>query len=461
MPVLLTVGKMEPFKAEDGNRVRADGVIIKPFEATDLVAAVQKISAKVEAPPPAPEPPAYERTVKMAPLEEDTSYAEWHSTAEHHVEAEEAAAKEKEKIAIPDDIGGGAAIGMDLLEPVAPAETPAPMAMAAAAEIPAEPSFEEPPAPEAAAIEPEMAAPAEEAPVHFELETFGGEAIEASAPPPAELEHTAAPDVGEVTPPRPDGFETTAAAPEPRHVAEIEPLLVTDGTEMASAFPTKFGVEGAEPVPVGIASEVPGLYDDEHVAAPAAEEAAPETPAELAVEAPAPPAEDFEAMVAARLASESAVVEEPAPAHEPQPTWKAHEEQLEHHEAGVSLEAEMNNASAAAAPAPIEMEMAPPAPAHDDSLAEEIQRAFADLPAEPAPAEEAAPAVAPEHELAAAMAAAAGASASAAVADAVGAGTQKLDTAQMAHLAEIVHRVTERLKTEILAEIAKEFENNK
>jgi CheY-like chemotaxis protein len=42
-PVLLTVGKMEPFKPEDANRVKADGVLIKPFEATDLIAAIQNM----------------------------------------------------------------------------------------------------------------------------------------------------------------------------------------------------------------------------------------------------------------------------------------------------------------------------------------------------------------------------------------------------------------------------------
>src|ERR1700757_5180992 len=36
IPVLLTVGKMEPFNPEEVNRVKADGVMIKPFEASDL-----------------------------------------------------------------------------------------------------------------------------------------------------------------------------------------------------------------------------------------------------------------------------------------------------------------------------------------------------------------------------------------------------------------------------------------
>src|SRR5689334_11416782 len=46
-PVLLTVGKMEPYRPEDANRVRADGVIIKPFEATDLLAIVKKLEERI------------------------------------------------------------------------------------------------------------------------------------------------------------------------------------------------------------------------------------------------------------------------------------------------------------------------------------------------------------------------------------------------------------------------------
>src|SRR5260370_7417961 len=36
IPVLLTVGKLEPFKADDARRVNADAFIAKPFEATQL-----------------------------------------------------------------------------------------------------------------------------------------------------------------------------------------------------------------------------------------------------------------------------------------------------------------------------------------------------------------------------------------------------------------------------------------
>ncbi len=46
-PVLLTVGKMEPYRPEEANRVKADGVIVKPFEASDLLAIVKKFEERI------------------------------------------------------------------------------------------------------------------------------------------------------------------------------------------------------------------------------------------------------------------------------------------------------------------------------------------------------------------------------------------------------------------------------
>jgi len=48
IPVVLCVAKMEPFKPEEGARVRADAVIVKPFEATDLVARVQELGSNIQ-----------------------------------------------------------------------------------------------------------------------------------------------------------------------------------------------------------------------------------------------------------------------------------------------------------------------------------------------------------------------------------------------------------------------------
>lgn len=47
IPVLLTVGKMEPFKTDEARRVRADGHIIKPFEASELLAALTKLEDRI------------------------------------------------------------------------------------------------------------------------------------------------------------------------------------------------------------------------------------------------------------------------------------------------------------------------------------------------------------------------------------------------------------------------------
>jgi CheY-like chemotaxis protein len=49
IPVLLTVGKLEPFKPDDARRVRADAHIVKPFEASELLTAVMKLEDRVVA----------------------------------------------------------------------------------------------------------------------------------------------------------------------------------------------------------------------------------------------------------------------------------------------------------------------------------------------------------------------------------------------------------------------------
>jgi len=90
-PVLLTVGKMEPYKAEEGLKVKSDGIIIKPFEASDLLAAVQKIEKKL-APKPTPEEAEYERTMifKAPQVQEfqDDTYAEWKETTSLDLQSE-------------------------------------------------------------------------------------------------------------------------------------------------------------------------------------------------------------------------------------------------------------------------------------------------------------------------------------------------------------------------------------
>src|ERR1700685_552086 len=47
IPVLLSVGKLEPFKPEEAQRVRADAFIVKPFEASELLSALSKLEDRV------------------------------------------------------------------------------------------------------------------------------------------------------------------------------------------------------------------------------------------------------------------------------------------------------------------------------------------------------------------------------------------------------------------------------
>jgi CheY-like chemotaxis protein len=47
IPILLSVGKLEPFKADDGRKAGADAHIVKPFEATELLSAINKLEDKI------------------------------------------------------------------------------------------------------------------------------------------------------------------------------------------------------------------------------------------------------------------------------------------------------------------------------------------------------------------------------------------------------------------------------
>ena len=55
IPVLLTVGKLEPFKADEARRVRADAFIVKPFEASELLTALTNLEDKIVAQPTVPQ----------------------------------------------------------------------------------------------------------------------------------------------------------------------------------------------------------------------------------------------------------------------------------------------------------------------------------------------------------------------------------------------------------------------
>jgi CheY-like chemotaxis protein len=167
IPVLLTVGKMEPYKPEDANRVKADGVIIKPFEASDLLAIMKKFEERIGQ---APVPPMVAQAVRAeVQSQEDTSAA-----VEHMEQRSMGKASSQPMVEVPDHMAGAAAfndmLGADssispqhfgVSSPAATFETsvivPAPPIPTAEYELPG--SWKEEARPEPAAVAPAAAEP--------------------------------------------------------------------------------------------------------------------------------------------------------------------------------------------------------------------------------------------------------------------------------------------------------------
>ena len=83
-PVLLTVGKLEPFKPDEARRVGADGFIVKPFEASELLSALSKLEDKIVPRSESSKPGRFARAIasveessrfgKNAPSDEETGW---------------------------------------------------------------------------------------------------------------------------------------------------------------------------------------------------------------------------------------------------------------------------------------------------------------------------------------------------------------------------------------------------
>jgi CheY-like chemotaxis protein len=129
-PVLLTYGKLEHYKPEDGNRVKADGVIVKPFEASDLLAIVKKFEERLARVPVLVQQPV--RAERFEKKEEATLAAS--ETAEHSPAATVAL---QPTVEVPDHMATTAAFS-DLLgaEPAVSANHFDPIPMPAVIEAP-------------------------------------------------------------------------------------------------------------------------------------------------------------------------------------------------------------------------------------------------------------------------------------------------------------------------------------
>ena len=285
LPVLLTVGKMEPYRAEDGAKVRADGVIVKPFEATDLLAIVKKMTEKF---PTAP----VRHVVEEEEPEQEESFQDVSTPAQSM----------PSQVEVPSEIAVAPAMAMEEFTagnaepfvsstPTMQWSAPAEIASAAAASFQSAPTAEIPWS-------------FDQSPV-FEQPVMENVAEVAQAPG---IEFTSAPRVGEV--------EVSAAEGLTSEFAEVEhdPALEVKEPELASAqeitqFATTFDTTEVEKVEESAPSlEAPaeiswGGWSE-------ADTAATVHPAPL--EKPQGVIDDFEAKVAAAMSGFGTEPVEPA-----------------------------------------------------------------------------------------------------------------------------------------------------
>src|SRR5438067_824252 len=246
-PVLLTVGKMEAYKAEDGVRVKANGVIVKPFEATDLLAAIEKLTADMKA-AGAGKAQAQKTVTMPAPGAEEAAQLEWKAEG-----TEEIKATKPESVSVPSEMASHAAyVFDDLLSSAAHSETPS-------ASLDVSPSL---------AVESASAAPAISAAPFAQSETLvtpqtSETSMEAEfAVSPVEISHT--PEYGVNSSfksdfKQPDPVHEEAPETKPAKASLLERFDAILKAGLSGAKAKGFEATAAEPTPdVPVASE-PGL----------------------------------------------------------------------------------------------------------------------------------------------------------------------------------------------------------
>ena len=309
-PVVLIIGKMEPYDEAEGRKAHADAVITKPLESSSLIATVQRLLASVQKPAPPPKSPIFEEPPEEEPEQEDFSSPE----------TEHVWTTPKEEMEIPgESVTPAVSASGDLPdsgdEPEAASESsgePDPQA-----ELSPEPlELEVAPSPEAISTEPETVPPLvaessvelEEAPTEMEQAPEGIPA----APDAVSDSDSGAIQAQELQQPEPQQ-EITPEAQQPeiqeteRPVWTAEPAAATEEDEkrLEQSLPDRETVmkmaEGAEPPSAIVSSDLP------EPEAPALAASAPpvsEPPISAEVEAeeepppvsiappPAPPAEE-------------------------------------------------------------------------------------------------------------------------------------------------------------------------
>jgi CheY-like chemotaxis protein len=387
LPVVLTVGKLEPFRKEDAQKVRAEALIVKPFEASELAAAVARFGEIVAANPPKPkgrgklgpppkakpqwdEPSEDEFVTTTQKLEEEGYTPGSPKTAAEAVSEEMEAAVEAHPAAANSEFEAAPALEAQEFSAAATqtatrasaefggvagariTETPGQAGAAAEFKVQAEPAVV---AGDEAGTRPMAAAAAAGADFggsgemsEFPVGLSPAQDFEVAAPPEIKMQEPSAftPQIAAdaagfpAVPDAPPAPELSAATAEPYAPPEVDPAFDPDRTQWASQFPTRFG----------IAEEAP------------AEDAQTPTSAELEPQAESAPPDEIAAILS-NLPGGSASMEAPRQSEEgvefgqrPWPlepsrpdneAWKAEEVEMEDHDSSVSLADEMEKASGA------------------------------------------------------------------------------------------------------------------
>ena len=364
-PVVLSVGKMEAFQSEEGTRVRANGVIVKPFEASELLAMIKKLAEEV----PADRPATGSAEESAQPPENAIAAEPVDSEPELHA-----------RIEVPQEIAATPAIGMDLINE--PAQPPASDAQPASAEVPASaPLVEEPAGPIEFEVEhhhePAPSEPYNGPRLHAAEGLSGVFEVEPSGSSPAMLEAAAVTPDSFATP-APEGFETFAAeAPavsQPKEAAHH-----AAGFEHGAAFEPFPALEPVMDTPAA-SHPWPAPDFEQTSAAPVPVESIPEPAVVSAVPAAVP--EPMPELAPPDFHPQASV---PAAAS---PVWEAEEVGVEPNDSSVSLHDEMvrsgmNSLSAweAHVPAQEAASSDPLAYSHSDSEASEAE--VTEIPADP------------------------------------------------------------------------------
>ena len=477
-PVLLTVGKMEPYKPEDANRVKADGVIIKPFEASDLLAIMKKFEERIGNAPP---PPMVQQTELL-----ERQYAEEAVAARAEgfgASSPTGRTGSQPMVEVPDHMAGSAAFG-DMLgsepsnamghfavnTPATAFETsvivPAPPMPVADYEVPVAETAEEPAPPSFAApmqaSSEETAPPVDAAPdlVATPVQDVAAPAPMETAPQPVtmsaepavapphpqfipvykepeptatgyEVIPTAAPSTGNLEIPREPALEETAEETTRSTVADrVEPGLMP--TIATDAFPTQAAQEPDTASASFEASnaEPPTVTPELSSSGPAARIDATSEVTDS----------DFEARVAAAMAAYN---------HAEPPHVVEAEAQVTENEQVESYGASAVEMPAVSASIP-SFEYQPPVRAAEAAVASSAAVGAGAEYAPPAPAGHST--AVEQAAVEASMEAALPEAAAAAAADA---------KADHHNIAQAVHRVMERLKPELVEEIMRELRSKK